>query len=295
MSTLSPSLQNLVHSGIAIGEVQDLYVVRLSEHGAYLGVASHKNFKPLQKKDECSVLLPRKFLPTDIKIGDCMRVFVMHDSNDRPIAFGGMPKAQRGDIAELEIVEILSFGCFLDIGMDKHIFMPSKNALRFYVGQKVVVYLTLDKQLRLIAKLGIKAYLKPSPYFNTYTLLHAQIFESTPLGFGCVVEGKYYGLLYANEIPFVPSIGERLQVYVKKCRKDGKLDLLFYAPYSQNHKQQILDSLPLALDFQSSPEAIFRSLKMSKKLFKRAINELVREGEICYDSALRVFQRVNPF
>lgn len=320
---------------IIIGRIQKLFIQRFTQNGAYLSDTPLRSSAPSESRLEFhsytppnpqpkEVLLPNKFTSENLKIGDEIEVFVLTDSQDRPVATTQIPKAQCGEIAVLEVVSIESQGCFLDLGLDKHIFMPSKAPQRFKLHQKVVVAIMLDKQSRLIAKLGIKSYLKGSnqlagqaskfPALHSshtihpnHTIHRALVFEKTPLGFGCVLsplhptqnaEGKFfqdglYGLLYASEIPkgLDPYPGLELQVKIKKVRADGKLDLSL-ALDSKNQKQKLLDSMPLSLDFSSSPESIFQSLQMSKKNFKRLINELTREGKVKFNAKENAFERI---
>lgn len=309
---------------IVIGKIQKLFVQRFTQNGAYL---SHMPFGLEAHSHEClhslnsqlkEVLLPNKFVSDGLRVGDEIDVFVLTDSQDRPVATTQIPKAQCGEIAALEVVSIESQGCFLDLGLDKHIFMPSKCPQRFKLQQKVVVAIVLDKQSRLIAKLGIKTYLAVlnqgamtgrNPNLPAqYSAWRALVFEKTPLGFGCVLaslqptqtsratsifsQKGFYGLLYAVELPKGLSVypGLELDVKVKKVRADGKLDLSL-ASNPNDQKQKLLDSMPLSLHFSSSPESIFKSLQISKKLFKRLINELTREGKVKFNPEENVFQR----
>lgn len=315
---------------IAIGKIQKLFAHRFTPNGAYLndtpfGLEAHsrlENYPETHSRLQYlrsqlkEVLLPNKFVPEDLKIGDEIEVFILTDSQDRPVATTQIPKAQCGEIAVLEVVSIELQGCFLDLGLDKHIFMPSKSPQRFKLYQKVIVVITLDRQSRLIAKLGVKSHLailnqdgivgrslKPPALHSVHKSL---VFEKTPLGFGCVLasmrvarvtsifsQGGFYGLLYGGELPKGLSVypGMELDVKVKKVRADGKLDLCL-ASNPNDQKQKLLDSMPLSLHFSSSPESIFESLQMSKKLFKRLINELTREGKVRFNSEENVFQRI---
>lgn len=283
-----------------MGKVQILRIMRFSKNGAYLSpISSCLQDVPSAQPSNNSrlslheVLLPNKFLTPQNAIGDMIKVFVLTDSQDRPVATTQEPKAQCGDIALLNIISHSPFGCFLDLGVDKHIFMPCKNPQNFTLNQKVLVAITLDKQSRLIAKQGIKKYLKPTPNFrrDSKMSLQAYIFEKTPLGFGCVVEDTYFGLLYANELPpsFTPSFYTPIEVYAKGINY-GKFDLSLYPPLQKNHKQILLDSMPLELNFSHSPESIFETFHISKKLFKRLINELVREGKIYFEEKEQSFK-----
>lgn len=317
---------------IIIGKIQKLFVQRFTQNGAYLsdiplGFEAHSHLEnypesrlyshpsSLQLKE---VLLPNKFVSEEFQIGDEIEVFVLTDSQDRPVATTQIPKAQCGEIAVLDVVSIESQGCFLDLGLDKHIFMPSKSPQRFKLQQRVVVVIMLDKQSRLIAKLGIKSHLttlnqdglvgrslKPPAQ---YSVCRALVFEKTPLGFGCILastqptqalrvtsifsQSGFYGLLYATELPKGLSVypGLELDVKVKKVRSDVKLDLCLVSN-PNDQKQKLLDSMPLSLHFSSSPESIFESLQMSKNLFKRLINELTREGKVKFNPEKNVFQR----
>lgn len=297
--------KHYIAKAIQIGKIQKLRIMRLSKYGAYLGTLPQDSIQHRESTYSAQifteVLLPNKFLPPQSAINDELEVFVLTDSDDRLVATTQTPKAQYGDIVELEVIDYAPFGCFLDIGVDKHIFMPTQNPTRFKLHQKVVVVITLDKQSRLIAKTNIKSYLKPAPMLLLHKKIKVFVFEQTPLGFGCVVENAYYGLLYHNELPqgITLNIGTHIDAYIKNTsshshqRSDGKLDLTLNPPHSQEQKQFLLNQMPLALDFSASPQKVFNTLQMSKKLFKRLINELTREGKIEFISHKRMFERIN--
>ena len=292
---------------IKIGRIQTLYITRFTKHGAYLSAMENTSHNTQSTSIDylTEVLLPNKFLPIQSKVGDMLEVFVYTDSNDRPVATTQTPKAQYGDIAELEVVTHSPFGCFLDLGIDKHIFMPTKTPTHFTLHQKVIVAITLDKQSRLIAKTHIKSFLHKAPFIAPHSEIDAFIFEHTPLGFGCVVQiqndkqkdkntQRYYGLLFTNAIPQgkVVNLGTHIKAYTQGHRDDGKLNLTLFAPHSNNQKATLLESMPLRLDFSSSPQAIFEKIQMSKKLFKRLVNELTREGQIIFDKENGIFRRI---
>lgn len=147
------------------------------------------------------VLLPNKFCPSDAKVGDEVQAFIYTDSQDRFIATTQSPLATLGQIAFLRVVSVGQNGVFLDLGLDKDIFMPSKNPKSYALDSLVAVKICADKSHRLIAKKGIKDTLKPyrAKHRGAHRGTKVEIlpFEISPLGVGCIVEGKYYGLLYA--------------------------------------------------------------------------------------------------
>lgn len=254
-----------------IGTFNTLKITRFVNFGAYLS-DEHQN----------EVLLPKKFLQESFKLDDEVRVFIYTDSEDRIVATTQTPLAQYGEIAVLCIKSINEFGCFLDIGLDKDIFMPSKNPYRFNIGDKVCVYINLDKQERLIAKLGVKEHLKPFKNFDKkYMKLSAFAFEKTPLGIGCIVDQKYYGLLYHNELKKPVAFYQPLSVHIKKIRKDGKLDLkLNYNDQIDKLKSMIDSNKVLDFNYDSSPEDIQKYFGISKKLFKKTLTQLIEEKYI---------------
>lgn len=147
------------------------------------------------------VLLPNKFCPSGAKVGDEVQAFIYTDSQDRFIATTQTPLATLGQIAFLRVVGVGQNGVFLDLGLDKDIFMPSKNPKSYALDSLVAVKICADKSHRLIAKKGIKDTLKPykAKHSGAHRGTKVEIlpFEISPLGVGCIVEGKYYGLLYA--------------------------------------------------------------------------------------------------
>ena len=90
---------------IQLGEKQVLEVVRRKEFGVYVAEPG---------KNEESILLPTKSVPSGCKIGDEIEVFVYRDSSDRLIATTAKPKITLGQIASLEVKEVTKIGAFLD-------------------------------------------------------------------------------------------------------------------------------------------------------------------------------------
>ncbi|PAF42655.1 S1-like domain-containing RNA-binding protein [Helicobacter sp. 11S03491-1] len=258
-----------------IGKIQILQIKRFTQHGAYL------------KDTSCDqeVLLPNKFILKDFKVEDSIKVFIYTDSLDRPVATTQTPYGTLEDILFLKILSIQANGCFLDLGIDKDIFMPSKAPYRFHIGQSVGVRITKDKQNRLIAGLGIKEHLIPYPHKTKYIQIEILPFEKTPLGIGCVVNKKYYGLLYQNQIFSPVALGKKTPAYITNIRSDGKLDLsLKPINNTTEDKSRLLELIAknkiLELDFNSSPEIIKQTCQMSKKSFKTLINALLKESKI---------------
>ena len=323
---------------IPIGVVCTLMIARFSDHGAYLKVPdsgdldshvdsqAHKlstpkskspNPKPARVKHDLhkntqkhfhEILLPKKFCLDNAQVGQNLEVFTYTDSLDRPVATTSLPLAQLGDIAALRVVSHGEHGVFLDLGLEKDIFMPTKSPANYALGSLVVVWLGLDKAGRLIAKKDIESKLKPyKPHkkagFYRGKKVSILPYSLSALGLSCVVESRYYGLLYAPrstdsgvdsstktmQTHFARAgfvIGERAWAFIHKVRADGKLDLTpSSAKDTQSDEQKILHALyehggSLALHYDSPPESIQAMLGISKKSLKRALTKLLAQKRI---------------
>ena len=89
---------------IELGVKQKLYIDHKTDFGVYLSDTPERN-----GKSDC-VLLPKKQVPQNAKIGDEVEVFVYRDSKDREIATTNMPKHQLGELAVLQWIYVLGTG-----------------------------------------------------------------------------------------------------------------------------------------------------------------------------------------
>lgn len=264
-----------------IGKCLELEIVRFASPGAYL----------INGREE--VLLPNKYVPKCAKIGDKILVFLYTDSNDRPIATTLMPKAQRGEIALLKVVDKNSFGCFLDLGIAKDIFMPTKHTQNYPLGKDVLVFIGTDRENRLVAKEHIKPYLcnfkESLGHLKAGCAIEIIPFRETPLGFECVINGVNLGMVYKNEI-FAPlELFCKQNAFIKRIYPNGKCDITLKHPKQKNsietESQRLLEVLrqnngKLSLHFNSDPLVIKAQCALSKKAFKRAVNALLKDEKI---------------
>jgi len=266
---------------IEIGICKELKIVRFAKVGAYL------------QSGQEEVLLPNKYLPIGAKIEDKILVFLYTDSQDRPIATTLIPKAQRGEIAVLKVVDKNNFGCFLDLGIAKDVFMPTKTPQKYPLGSQVAVFLSVDRENRLLAKENIKPYL--SNFCENLTNLKAGFkvrilpFRITPLGYECVVNGVNLGLIYQNEIFGEFPLFNEGEGYIKRIYSNGKCDLTLKHPKKKNSTSQesgkVLEILrqkggKLNLHYDSKPSEIQSVCAMSKKAFKHTMSILLEESKI---------------
>jgi predicted RNA-binding protein (virulence factor B family) len=127
--------------------------------------------------------------------------------------------------------------------------------------------------------------------------------EFTDLGIKVIVDGKYEGLLYKNDVYQKLSIGEQLEGYIKKIRQDNKIDVTLRKGGLDDIKDArdaIMEKLRehegfLPLSDNSTPEIVKEMLQMSKKLFKKAIGGLYKDEIIeIKQNGIRLKTKTHP-
>lgn len=263
------------------GEYHTLTVGRISDFGLYLAN---------EEGDE--VLLPNRYVSLENKVGDQIRVFVYHDSEDRLVATTETPYAVVGDIAALRVVDKTEHGAFLDWGLTaKDIFLPNRNMVGFVnPGSKCVVSLYRDKMTgRAVATMALREIIS-----NTeLSLKRGQKVEiivtlEQERGYRVIIDGRHWGMIYKNQLFRPVAIGDRLEAYVRRITEDNRVDLSLQQE-GYNEVKTSADKLmslikeaggKLSVHDDSTPEAITAATGMSKKVFKRTVGYLMKRGDV---------------
>ncbi|MDZ7936456.1 MAG: S1-like domain-containing RNA-binding protein [Emticicia sp.] len=234
------------------------------------------------------VLLPKKYIPENAIVGNDIEVFIYRDSEDRIIATTLEPKIQLNQFACLQVKSVTGIGAFLDWGLEKDLFVPFREQnKKMEEGRWYAVYLYLDEETdRLAASCKVNRYFeKESIDLQIGQEVDLLIFEETDLGLNAVINNKYKGLIYENEIFQRIKIGTRTRGFVKNIREDNRVDLSLqqqgYANIEPN-AERILEKLKsndgfLDVTDKSDANYVMYQLEMSKKTFKKAIGALYRQ------------------
>ena len=261
---------------LKIGEYHTLKIDRETKVGLFL----------VNETDD--VLLPNKYVPNDYKIGDDLTVFVYLDHEERPVATTLKPFITLNSFAVLKVNYINKFGAFLNWGMEKDLFVPFKEQARpMEKDKRYIVTMYLDKQTgRLAASSKINQFLDKEPLdVEVGQEVDLMISHITEIGINVIINGKFRGLAYQNEVFETVSPGYKTKGYIKTIRPDGKIDVSFQKQGFEaidDFSQQVLEALKqndgvLRLNDNSHPEEIKSVLKMSKKTFKKAIGSLYKQ------------------
>ncbi len=263
-----------------IGKYNTLSVIAMTDNGAYLDAG-----------ELGEVLLPNRYTPENIEIGQQIKIFLYLDSADRLVATTETPLAQVDQFASLKVVQVNKMGAFLDWGLKKDLLVPyNQQHTKMEVGKYYLVRVFLDTRTERIAassKLDKYIDIYPADY-NEGDKVELTIAGKTDLGFKAIINDQHWGLLYDNEIFQPLRSGKRLTGYIKKMREDGRIDLtLTRAGKGKviDFKDTLIAHLEANNGFsplhdKSSPELIKRTLGVSKKTFKSTVGNLLKMGKI---------------
>jgi uncharacterized protein len=263
-----------------IGRLNTLRVVKEKDFGVYLDA------------DQLGeILLPKRYVPKGVTVNDEVEVFVYLDSDDKLISTTEFPKAQVGEFAALTAIAVNQVGAFFDWGLPKDLLVPfSQQKNRVEEGETHLLFIYLDQATnRIVATTKVDALLnrEEAPY-RVGDKVSIVIGDKTNIGFKCVIDNRFWGVLFFEDAFRQLRKGEKTVGFIKQMREDGKIDLsLQEVGYKKvrNILDDILDYLDAhggesPLTDKASPEAIYAVFKVSKATYKKALGALYKEKKI---------------
>lgn len=262
---------------IELGKFNVLEIVKEVDFGLYLDGG-----------DAGEILLPSRYVPEEYEIGDFVNVFLYLDNEERLIATTLTPYVQVGEFAFLEVAWINQYGAFLNWGLMKDLFVPFREQkMKMEVGRKYIVHVHIDEEsYRIVASAKVERYLsKDIPDYQSGDEVELLIWQKTDLGFKAIIDNKFSGMLYDNEIFQHLETGMRTKGFIKEIREDGKIDLLLQKTGFKKTKefsQVLLEYINnnggrIMLDDKSPAEDIYEIFGVSKRTFKQAIGDLYKK------------------
>lgn len=262
---------------IALGRRNRLSVAKRVDFGIYLdGGEVHG-----------PILLPSRYVPEGVELGDELDVFLYLDQDERLVATTEQPLAQVGDFAWLEVAWVNKYGAFLNWGLMKDLFVPFREQkMKMVQGNRYIIYVYIDEEShRIVASAKVEKFLSNRhPRYRTGETVEVLVWQKTELGFKCIVENRHSGLLYEQQLFREVHTGDRLTAYVQNVRDDGKIDLILQ-PMGRKATKAFSDVLlehlyknggRTTLGDKSPAEEIYAMFGVSKKVFKKAVGELYR-------------------
>ncbi|WP_170227961.1 CvfB family protein [Vicingus serpentipes] len=263
-----------------IGKTVALEALKTTPQGVYLIT---------DKNDE--ILLPNKYVPRDLRMGDKIEVFVYNDFDNRPVATTLVPKVKLNQVGYLKCFDVSDYGAFFEWGLEKHLLVPfSEQHYNIEAGDECLIYLYKDEKTnRLVGSTKIDKFLKHNiPEYNLGDKVSLIVGPETDLGYKVIVENKFIGLIYKNELFRRVSQGDLLTGYITTIREDNKLDISLNSSRlsevevlaNKIYETLLRENGAINISDKSEPEVIYKRFQVSKKAFKRAVGLLYSERKI---------------
>lgn len=236
---------------------------------------------------EGDILMPQRYVPEGLQPGDEVECFIYLDQDERPIATTEKPLAKVGDFAYLEVKWVNEYGAFLGWGLMKDLFCPFHEMKRkMVIGDSHVVYVHIDEEsYRIMASAKVDKFLDTSrPPYRPGDEVELLVWKKTDLGFKVIVDNRFAGLLYKDQIFQYVHAGDRMKGYISQVRPDGKIDVALQpagrkqtTDFAETLYQYLMDNNgTCGLGDKSEADDIYARFHVSKKVFKRAVGDLYR-------------------
>ena len=291
---------------ITIGKINTLKIAQLKGKKCFLDGG--------EKYGE--IFVRARDLPKETQTGDSIEAFI-YSSNDGICATVKKPYAQLGEFAFLKVVSVSDFGLFLDWGIDKDLYLPKRYYMSTNettwrgkgktdnmpaVGDKLIIRVIEDPSSDgVIATTEISKYIESEAEgLEPNDEADMLVYKFTNLGANVIINNRYRGIIYQNEIFSPLKKGDRFKGFIKKIRDDGRIDASLvkqgFTEANAIAEKKVIKSLELnngfiPLNDKSTPEEIKEKLHISKKSFKRAAGTLYKKNQIVIeDDGIRLIK-----
>jgi uncharacterized protein len=266
---------------VSMGEYNLLKVIKVKDMGIFMD------------NGEEGILMPKRFVPPDTRIGDELNVFLYHDGEGRPIATTQKPLGVLGDIVKLKAVSVTPQGAFLDWGLMKDLFIPKSGMISFMQPMgEYLVKIVLDEQTgRIAATEKLERFLSNETLtVKEKDVVDLLVYRQTEIGYEVIINNKHKGILHSNEVYRPIVIGDRFPGFIKNILPDHKIDVAAGKPGYQrveDEAEKIIRLLKenngyLPYHDKSTPEEIYSFFQISKKTFKMTTGNLYKQHKILF-------------
>lgn len=276
----------MVHTG----EFNKMKVLRQVDFGVYLDDGAE------------GILLPKRFVPANVKPGDELNVFIYHDSDDRLIATTQHPFGILDDIVKLKAVSVTPQGAFMDWGLMKDLFVATSQQITgMRPNGEYLVKIYRDEQTNRVAATERFDDTLSNEVLSVKTLdtVSLIVYRRTDIGYVVIINNKHTGVLHHNEIYRSIGVGDKFEGFIKKIYSDNKIDVAAGKSGYQRVEDESGKILRLLGEYEgylpyydkSDPEAIYEFFGMSKKTFKMTVGNLFKQKKISLeDGGIRLIK-----
>ncbi len=272
-------------STLSENTIVTIKVLRMSDQGAFLdGQTGDTNDDILLHKDQQTA---------PVAIGDEVTVFLYHDPKGRLTASMRLPAMNIGQIGYTNVINTTNFGCFVEMGTERGIFMPHAEMRgRPQVGEKVWVRLYEDKSGRLAVSMDVDDAMrrasKPATDSTVGQMVKGAVYNLTADGAFFITPERWIAFLHRSEMTRSLKVGEMIEARITFKRDDGRINVSM-RPIKEEAMVSDSDKILAYLETrsgrmpysdESSAEMIKDKFGISKSAFKRALGHLMKEKKI---------------
>lgn len=268
--------------------IRELKVLRVSDQGAFLdggtGVTND------------DILLHHGQQTAKVVVGDVVEVFLYRDPKKRLTASMHLPKLSVGQIAYTDVINVTNFGCFVNVGTERGIFMSfAEMRGRPKVGEMVWIRLYEDKSGRLAVSMDVDDAMrrasKPAVDVKVGDEVKGSIYNLTAEGGFLITPERWIVFIHRSEMTHTPTVGESVTGRVTFVREDGRLNAsmrLIKEKAMDDDGEKILAYLLARkgrMPYSDDTDAtlITDRFNISKGAFKRALGGLMKRGLVKQD------------
>jgi len=230
-------------------------------------------------------------------VGEVVDVFLYFDHKQRISASLQKPMITVYTKDWVEVVDVVSFGVFVNIGIKKDILLsvddlpPNKN-LWPKIGDMLYAFLLNDNDRGLLIRLASRndfMEIKQEAPTDIYgKQINARIIKIGSEGVNVITDERYLGFIHHSEYKEEPRLGALVEGRVINVKLNGEINLSLIPQKEiaiHDDTELIINYLnenlgKMSLGDASSPDEIKILLGISKAAFKRAMGKLMREKKI---------------
>ncbi len=268
---------------VNVGQFNFLKIARKTARGTFLAAGSLGE-----------LFLPKGQTPEFCEAGDKIEVFVYKNSDNEYVATTKKPRVSVGEVACLEVVSENSVGAFLEWGLPKDLFAPfGQQSTPMKEGERHIVAVYKDNTGRIAASSKLNRFIKAETRnMKAGQKVKAIIGDKTDIGYKLIVNSIFWGVLHHSDVFQTLKYGQTTTAYVKKVRADGRLDMSLKEVGGDNSQTslqaQIINLLKkndgfCPINDKTSPDKIYQTFSVSKKVFKSTIGKLYKNKLISID------------
>ncbi len=269
---------------LQIGKLNRLTLIKKVDFGMFLDGGKYGN-----------ILLPKRYVTDEMRIGDQLEVFIYLDSDDCIIATTEQPKVMVGECAYLQVKEVNAVGAFLDWGLLKDLLVPyGEQHKPMEVGRHYVVCVYLDPYTnRITASSRLNRHLEErASGLRLGQAVDLLICGKSDMGYKAVINHTHLGLLFRDDAFRPLSFGEKVKGFIKNIRPDRKIDVSLQAQ-GRDSRDDLADKILADLQRnggvsyltdKSAPDEIYKRFNVSKGNYKNALSLLYKQRKILIDA-----------